>query len=95
LREGKRTVLMAIAMEKANASAKKLFTDLLGNPELTTDQIKDLQDEIVKSGAVDQVEEMIAQFTKESLLALTHSGLSPIGKNLLTAMASIATKRNT
>ena len=95
MREGKRTVLMAIAMEKANASAKKLFTDLLGNPELTSDQIKDLQDEIVKSGAVDQVEEMIAQFTKESLLALTHSGLSPIGKNLLTAMASIATKRNT
>ena len=95
LREGKRTVLMAIAMEKANASAKKLFTDLLGNPELTPEQIKDLQDEIVKSGAVDQVEEMIAQFTKESLLALTHSGLSPIGKNLLTAMASIATKRNT
>ncbi len=95
LREGKRTVLMALAMEKADASAKKLFNDLLGKADLTNDQIKDLQDEIIKSGAVDQVEEMIAQFTKEALLALTHSGLSPIGKNLLTAMASIATKRTT
>jgi geranylgeranyl diphosphate synthase type I len=95
LREGKRTVLMALAMEKADASAKKLFNDLLGKADLTNDQIKDLQDEIIKSGAVEQVEEMIAQFTKEALLALTHSGLSPIGKNLLTAMASIATKRNT
>ena len=95
LREGKRTVLMAIAMEKADASAKKLFNDLLGKADLTNGQIKDLQDEIIKSGAVEQVEEMITQFTKESLLALTHSGLSPIGKNLLTAMASIATKRNT
>ena len=95
LREGKRTVLMALAMEKTNASAKKLFSDLLGKADLTNDQIKDLQDEIIKSGAVEQVEEMIAQFTKEALLALTHSGLSPIGKNLLTAMASIATKRNT
>ena len=95
LREGKRTVLMALAMEKADASAKKLFNDLLGKSDLTNDQIKDLQDEIIKSGAVDQVEEMITQFTKEALLALTHSGLSAIGKNLLTAMASIATKRNT
>jgi geranylgeranyl diphosphate synthase, type I len=95
LREGKRTVLMALAMEKADASAKKLFNDLLGKADLTNDQIKDLQDEIIKSGAVEQVEEMIAQFTKEALLALTHSGLSAIGKNLLTAMASIATKRNT
>ena len=95
LREGKRTVLMALAMEKADASAKKLFNDLLGKADLTNDQIKDLQDEIIKSGAVEQVEEMITQFTKEALLALTHSGLSPIGKNLLTAMASIATKRNT
>ena len=95
LREGKRTVLMAIATENAEKSERDLFDKYIGDPNLTADQISDLQDAITKTGAVNQVERMITEFTNQALTALTHSGLSPVGKNLLTAMASIATRRNT
>ena len=95
LREGKRTVLMALAFENADASQKSMFEKLIGHPELTANQISDLQELIIKTGAVTKVESMIEDFTKQALAALTHSGLSPLGKSLLTAMAGIATKRNT
>jgi len=95
LREGKRTVLMAIANERADKAGQKLLNDLLGNPSLTNDQIQELQQVIIDSGSVEQVEEMIKKLTDQALLALTHTGLSPVGKNLLTTMANIATKRNT
>lgn len=95
LREGKRTVLMAIASEKADKPERELFDKYIGDPNLTADQISQLQAAITRTGAVDLVEKMITEFTNQALNALTHSGLSPVGKNLLTAMASIATKRNT
>jgi len=95
LREGKRTVLMAIASENADKGAQDLFDKNIGNPDLTVDQISNLQEEIIKTGAVKKVEDMITQLTNQALAALNHSGLSPVGKNLLTAMASIATKRST
>ncbi|MSX69241.1 MAG: polyprenyl synthetase family protein, partial [Actinobacteria bacterium] len=95
LREGKRTVLMALAFENADASQKSMLEKLIGHPELTANQISDLQELIIKTGAVTKVESMIEDFTNQALAALTHSGLSPLGKSLLTAMAGIATKRNT
>ena len=88
-------MLMAIATENAEKSERDLFDKYIGDPNLTADQISELQDAITKTGAVNQVERMITEFTNQALTALTHSGLSPVGKNLLTAMASIATKRNT
>jgi geranylgeranyl diphosphate synthase type I len=94
LREGKRTVLMALAAEGADAAGRSLLDNLVGNPELTSDQISELQEVIIKTGAVKKVEEMIAQFSDQALLALTHSGITPIGKNLLTAMANIVTQRS-
>lgn len=94
LREGKRTVLMALAAEGADAAGRSLLDNLVGNPELTIDQISELQEVIIKTGAVKKVEEMIVQFSDQALLALTHSGITPIGKNLLTAMANIVTQRS-
>ena len=86
---------MAIATEGADKAQRELFEKYVGNPELTSDQISQLQEVIIKTGAVSKVETMISEFTEQALTALNHSGLSTVGKNLLTAMASIATKRNT
>ena len=79
LREGKRTVLMAITNERADKAGQKLLNDLLGNPSLTNDQIQELQQVIIDSGSVEQVEEMIKKLTDQALLALTHTGLSTVG----------------
>ena len=86
---------MAIASENADKAAQELFDKYIGKPDLTSDQISQLQEAIIRSGAVVKVEKMIQEFTDQALAILNHSGLSPVGKNLLTAMASIVTKRST
>jgi geranylgeranyl diphosphate synthase type I len=61
LREGKRTVLVALARTGMPGNAVRLFDELLGDPELTDSQITMLQSTIVNSGAVEKVERMIAK----------------------------------
>jgi geranylgeranyl diphosphate synthase type I len=51
--EGKRTVLMAIATEGADKAQREIFEKYVGNPDLTADQISQLQEAIMKTGAVD------------------------------------------
>jgi geranylgeranyl diphosphate synthase type I len=60
LREGKRTVLIALARAGLPANAARLLDELLGDPALDGDQIRMLQRTLVESGAVDKVERMIS-----------------------------------
>jgi geranylgeranyl diphosphate synthase, type I len=59
LREGKRTVLIALARTALPANAVRLLDELLGDPDLDGDQIRMLQRTLTESGAVDKVERMI------------------------------------
>jgi len=93
LREGKRTALIAIALQKANTSQQKIITDNLGDPGLTPSMISDLQQVITETGATSHIELMIEELTNTSLTALNHDGISPDGKKLLTELAILATNR--
>jgi geranylgeranyl diphosphate synthase type I len=70
LREGKRTVLIAIARGDLPASAVRLLDELLGDPELDGDQIRVLQRTLVEAGTVDKVERMIAHNVQLARAAL-------------------------
>lgn len=59
LREGKRTVLIALARTKLPANAVRFLDELLGDRGLTELQVRMLQDAIRDSGAVEQVERVI------------------------------------
>lgn len=61
LREGKRTVLIALARDHGTRETRSLIDELLGNPELDESQIVALQNAIHDSGAVDRVEALIAE----------------------------------
>ena len=93
LREGKRTALIAIALQKASASQQKIITDNLGDPGLTSSMISDLQQVINETGATSHIELMIEELTNTSLTALNHDGISQDGKRYLTELAVLATNR--
>ena len=93
LREGKRTVLMAVAMDKSNKTQLEEIKKFFGDPNLTSKQVEQLQEIIIETGAVSHIESMIEEFTSTSLSALNHGGINPIGKGLLTELAILATSR--
>jgi geranylgeranyl diphosphate synthase type I len=61
LTEGKRTVLVTLARQGLPAGPRRIFDDMHGTPDLSHEQIVMLQRTIRDSGALDRVEDMIAQ----------------------------------
>jgi geranylgeranyl diphosphate synthase type I len=93
LREGKRTVLMAVAIDKANQAQEKELKSGLGNPDLNPTQVEKMQEIITQTGALAHIELMIEELTNSSLSALNFEEIHPAGKDLLTQLAVIATSR--
>lgn len=76
LREGKRTVLVALARTRLVTSQRRVLDELLGDPDLDADQIRMLQRSIRESGALEQVERLIAQEVDAANAALGEAPLS-------------------
>lgn len=77
LREGKRTVLIALARTALPQNAVRLLDELLGDPELDAGQIRMLQSTIRDSGTIDRVEQMIARNVELARTALDGAPLVP------------------
>ena len=71
LREGKPTPLMAIATARANAAQLKEL-QLVGNQDLTPEQIARVQEVICETGALDELETVIPRLTDEAIAAVQH-----------------------
>ena len=85
LREGKRTVLIAIARGDLPATAVRLLDELLGDPALDSDQIRMLQRTLVEAGTVEKMERMIAhnvQLARDALdgAPLDRAALAQLGQ---------------
>ncbi|WP_203335227.1 polyprenyl synthetase family protein [Nocardioides limicola] len=91
--EGKRTVLIALALESAAAADADLLDRSLGK-ELTAAEVARLCEVIESSGARLQVESMIDELAATSLAALERSGVSAVAQDALRALAAAATKRD-
>ncbi|MEB4616565.1 polyprenyl synthetase family protein, partial [Leucobacter sp. M11] len=94
LREGKRTVLIALTRAELSHSTQRLFDEMIGDPELSDEQIVMLQRTIRDSGAVDRVEQMIAQNVALAERALEGEELAPTAVTALRTLAKRATARN-
>nr|WP_227983002.1 polyprenyl synthetase family protein [Nocardia spumae] len=95
LREGKRTVLVAEALRRADATdpaAAQLLRDSLG-ADLSAEQVTALRTIITDLGAVDDVERRIGELTERGLTALAASAVTPEAGAKLRAMALAATRR--
>ena len=94
LREGKRTVLIAIATERADPSQLRSIHELLGDAHLNLNGVDTLRAIIRDTGSLDFTENLIADLLKQSLAALEHAPLDPAAVISLTELAHNAVQRN-
>ncbi|WP_127782482.1 polyprenyl synthetase family protein [Rhodococcus sp. X156] len=96
LREGKRTLLVALALQRADATepaTAALLRRSLGRT-LDADTIAELRRALVRLGAVDEVEQRITELTASGLAAMDTDLVEPLARKELQAMAESATSRS-
>ncbi|MFS0854376.1 polyprenyl synthetase family protein [Microbacterium sp. 179-I 3D4 NHS] len=94
LREGKRTVLIALTRERLDPSARALVDEMLGDPGLTPQQVSFLQATIADTEALERVETMIADYAHEADRALRSARLDNSAVGDLRELARAATVRS-
>jgi geranylgeranyl diphosphate synthase type I len=93
LREGKRTVLIAAALERANGTQAAFIEQHLGRATLGVDDVLRMRKIITDTGAVAVVEEMIENGLYKALAALEDSQIEMEARDRLTDLALAATRR--
>jgi geranylgeranyl diphosphate synthase type I len=93
LREGKRTALVAMALERATGPQTDLVRRHLGDPHLDEHGVAALREVLVATGAVERVEELIASRTDQALAALHRAPLTGEAAEVLAELAVAATSR--
>jgi geranylgeranyl diphosphate synthase type I len=90
--EGKRTVLIALALEALEGRDRDHLDHSLGKP-LTTDEVAELRGLIDASGAHQQVEQLISTLTATALEALDAASIRVEARTVLGGLAEAATQR--
>ncbi len=93
LREGKRTALVALTRARLDPSARRLFDELLGDPDLDDAQIRMLQQTMRETGAVLEIETMIAERLRSALEELERAPLGDTARGELASLAKRITQR--
>lgn len=93
LREGKRTVLIALTRDALPPSGRRVVDELLGDPGLDGDQIAMLQRTIADSGALARIEDMITAYVRDADRALSGARLGNAAVGELRDLARAATAR--
>ena len=91
--EGKRTALIAFALDCVTPQDLTRFETLFGSPDLDEDQVAWLRDLCTRSGAVDRVEAMIDERVLASREHLRDATLDQDAAAILRAMVDVATAR--
>jgi geranylgeranyl diphosphate synthase type I len=93
LREGKRTLLVASALDRATPAQAAHLREGLGDPHLSASAVQELRAIIVDTGALAEVEAVIAARTEQALAAVDAAGLAPDAGAALRELAIAATAR--
>jgi geranylgeranyl diphosphate synthase type I len=93
LREGKRTVLVAYAVEHADDAQRAVLTERVGDSDLDLDGVAVLRDIITSTGADSAVEALIADRVELALASLDRTAMTADARTELAALATLATRR--
>ncbi len=93
LREGKRTYLVAAALEAADEAGRALLLAGLGDPDLDAADVGRLRELITDTGALARAEQRIVTLTDAALAALTAVDLDTEARQALVDLAIAATRR--
>jgi geranylgeranyl diphosphate synthase type I len=93
LREGKRTVLIALALESASAAQREIIQRRLGDPALDLAGVQELREVLHDTGALEGCEAMIDSFATEAYTALEAAPIRQEARRALTELTVAATAR--
>lgn len=94
LREGKRTVLVALARAGMNEADAREFDELLALGSLESSQISKMQNDIIAVGALAEVEKLIEQLGVQAVAELEKIAVSPEASSELHALAAQVINRS-
>jgi geranylgeranyl diphosphate synthase type I len=92
--EGKRTVLVALALDALGPADRSVLDGALGH-SLSTAQVEQLRRLITDSGAAAQVEAVIDELSRLALAGLARAEISEEARGALADLAAAATRRTT
>ena len=93
LREGKWTVLVAIALAKAGPAEAAVLTRRLGDPQLGAEGVDQVRSVITDTGALAECEALIERYTSEALAAVEDAPITADARAALAELAIAATSR--
>jgi geranylgeranyl diphosphate synthase type I len=93
LREGKRTALVAMALQDAGPAQAAVVRRHLGDPHLSADGVAQLRQVIEETGALFRVEALIDELMDDALTALHAAPVADDAREVLQALAVAATCR--
>ncbi|MEV8333858.1 polyprenyl synthetase family protein [Streptomyces niveus] len=93
IREGKATVLMALAVQRASAAEKQMLRTLVGSPAATDDDILRVKAVLQRTGAQQHVERMINARRETALAVLDQTVFPTVATRVLREIVQIATVR--
>jgi geranylgeranyl diphosphate synthase type I len=93
LREGKPTPLVALAFERARADDRRVL-ERLGDPRLTAGEIASVQDVLVRTGALEQIESDIARLVADAREALAAAPITDDARGWLDELAAYVAWRD-
>ena len=93
LREGKQTLLIALAEQEADDAGRRLLTDVLGDPSAGPEEFDALRHLLERTGARARVEERIAERTALARAAIASAPIAADACAALDALAVAATSR--
>ena len=93
LREGKRTVLVAMALETATPAQSAVVRRHLGDPHLTAQGVTELREVIEQTGALGRVEDLIEELLDDALAAVRAMPVQTQAREVLEELAVAATAR--
>ena len=94
LREGKRTVLIAMTLDALDEAGRAELLAHLGSADISIEKIEELRALITRSGAVARVEDLISDLTAQSMKAIEDPAINPSSREFLTYIAQSAVKRS-
>jgi geranylgeranyl diphosphate synthase, type I len=93
IREGKRTVLIALAMSRVSASEQRLLNELLGDRSLSAEQVRVVQNTLESCGARDEVESLITDYVAQAHAAIETSDFDESSQTALRDLVAGVTNR--
>lgn len=92
LREGKPTPLLARAVARATDAQRRVL-DRVGEPDLTNDDVHQIQQAMLDTGALDELEAAIESLAAEAVAALEGIAIAPVARDELAALAEYVVSR--